>query len=671
MAAPVVAAPRRGGASSAKVKPTTVSGVYRSWLSNLVDLAGKGWDRAHWKVQTGIAVGLVLAYLWAGSKPVVLAFLLAVLLVVGLAVWHEHHKRDRALRGGARRSGLRGALFPHRRFCIALLPVQALALLAYAEVMPAWGEVWPLSVVATINVALIVWKALPEGEPDDDHWYAHDNLVADIFHPSVLGPWREDMLPRLRFLGPPRTDENGTTVLVALPGISWEALAAKHASLAARLGVSRRLLVVSHGGRDDDGRPYGENVVRLWVGTPRKASTTTSPIATATRTNWRQPVVIGRDLRGRLVRFLTVDVHSLLVAKTRAGKTWLARIVLGHAALDPSVDLWVLNGKDKRGDWRPLAPLCERYVAVDDEDSLLAAFTALDDLHDLCRSRKDAHASNLTPVVVLLEEWFSIRELARAIGSKPTKGDDETEATRDTTMAALDASAARLGSVASGYGVHIIALAQRGTGDYVAMGLKANLSQRLLGMVGDTREAQWTIGSVPNDLPSIAGEFLVQQDEDQPTLTQCDAMTDEQWEALCARAYALREAEGRLPHQRTCASPDAVTLAEDTTPEHVVEVPQVTLQGCALALLDEHGHLSSSEMLGLLPTAVAPRTREMLGRVLGSMEGVEQGYVGSKRGWRRTGGAGSANVADQQRGGSFARSQGQSEPNAAALAVQP
>lgn len=648
-------------------------GVYRSWTASLLALAGRTWDGSPWRAQVGTVAVATVLYLWLGSKPTVLALLLAALLVVGLAVWHEAHRRDRAARGGARRPGALGALYPHRLWCRAVLRALALALLALAGVLPAWAEVWPVSLAATLLLGWVVWRELPEGEPgDDDAWHGHDNLVADIFHPSVLGPWREDSLPRLRFLGPPRTDEHGTTVMVALPGISWEALHAKHASLAARLGVSRRLLVVAGGGRDDEGRPYGENVARLWVGTPRRAFTSTSPVATASRTNWRQPVVIGRDMRGRAVRFLTVDVHSLLVAKTRAGKTWLARIVVGHAALDPSVDVWVLNGKDKRGDWRPLAPLCERYVAVDDEASLAAAFDALDDLHDLCRQRKDAHASNLTPVVVLLEEWYAIRELARAVGAKPTKGDDESEPTRDTTMAALDASAARLGSVASGYGVHIIALAQRGTGDYVAMGLKANLSQRLLGMVGDTREAQWTIGSVPDDLPSIAGEFLVQQDEDQPTLTQCDAMDDEQWEALCVRAVALRESEGRLPHQRTCASPDAVqALVVDSTPEHVVDVPPVTLQGCALALLDERGHLSSSEMLGLLPAAVAPRSRELLGRRLGEMGGVEQGYVGSKRGWRRTGGAPAAKVADQQRAGTFARSQDAVAPSAAVLEVQP
>jgi hypothetical protein len=674
MGAPVVAAPR-GGASSAKVKrakPKTVREVYARWLEAVVDAAGVAWDKAPWRWQAGSVVAFLAFYLWCCSKVPVLLFLLVVLAFVGFAVWHQRHRADLATRGGSRRPGLTGRLYPHRLFCRAWLRVNVLALVALSGWLPVWGEVWPVSLVATLLIGWVVWKELPDGDEPEDEWYTHDNLVADVFHASVLGPWREEWLPRLRYLGPVRHDEFGTTALVALPGISWEALSAKHASFAARLGVSRRLLVIAHGGRDDDGVPYGENVVRLWVGTRRKATSTTSPVATATRTNWRQAVRIGVDTRGRTVRALTVDVHSLLVAKTRAGKTWLARIIVGHAALDPSVDLWVLNGKDKRGDWRPLAPLCERYVGVDDEDSLAAAFDALDDLHALCRERKDAHASNLTPVVVLLEEWFSIRELARAIGTKGAKATDEAPAVRDTTVAALDASAARLGSVASGYGVHIIALAQRGTGDYVAMGLKANLTQRMLGMVSDAREAGWTIGTTPDDLPSMAGEFLVQQDEDAPTLTQCDAMTDDEWEALCARALVLREAEGRLPHQRTCASPDALEdVVAASTPEHVVEVPAVTLEGCALALLDEHGHLSSSEMLGLLPAAVAPRTREVLGRRLGEMHGVEQGYVGSKRGWRRTGGAPAAKVSDLQQRGSFARSQGTVEPSAAVLAVQP
>lgn len=668
----------RGSArrSSTRVKPETIAGVYAQWCAKAMGLLEAAWERAHWKVQGAAVAALLIVALWVASKPATLVVVLLALLVVGLIVWNEHHKRDLATRGGARRSGFRGRLYPHRLWCRAILLPLVLGLVALLGVMPRRLETWPLSVTAVVLAVLLVWRELPEGDDEGDEWYAHDNLVDDVFHPSVLGPWREDSLPRLRFLGPPRTDEFGTAVMLALPGISWEALAAKHANLAARLGVSRRLLVVSHGGRDDEGRPYGENVVRVWVGTPRKAVTNPSPIATASRTNWRQPVRIGVDMRGRVVRFLTVDVHSVLVAKTRAGKTWLARIVVGHALLDPSVDLYVLNGKDKRDDWRPMAPACIRYVGVDDEDSLAQAFDVLDDLHALCKARKDAAASDLTPVVVLLEEWYSIRSLARDIGAKASKGDDEFPATRDTTLQALDSAAARLGSVASGYGVHIIGLAQRGTADYVAMGLKANMSQRLVGMVGDTREVQWTIGTVPGELPAVAGEFLAQMDEDQPTLMQGDAMDDEAWASLCRRAIALRRAEGRLPEQRTCANTEA--LAADTTPEHVVETPAVTLEGQVRDLLAEHGHLSSTDLLGLLPEAVAPRTRELLGRRLGEMDGVEQGYVGSKRGWRLTGGApavaGSASAAepaDRQRTAPDPRVNPQSRGNAAALEVQP
>lgn len=660
----------RGSARRTASKPQTIGGVYMRWCEQAMGLLALAWNKAHWKAQLGaVAAGIVLT-LWVASKPPMLAVLLTALLVVGLVVWNEHHKRDLATRGGARRQGLRGRLYPHRLWCISVLRFLVLALVALAGIMPRHAETWPLSMTAVAGIVWIIWRELPEGDEDPDAWYAHDNLVADVFHPSVLGPWREDSLPRLRFLGPPRTDEFGTAVMLALPGISWEALAAKHANLAARLGVSRRLLVVSGGGRDDEGKPYGENVARVWVGTPRKASSNPSPVATASRTNWRQPVRIGVDMRGHVVRFLTVDVHSVLVAKTRAGKTWLARIVVLHALRDPSVDLYVLNGKDKRDDWRPMAPACIRYVGVDDEDTLRQAFDVLDELHELCRARKDAHASNLTPVVVLLEEWFSIRSLARDIGGRPPKGEDG-EGVRDTSLAALDSAAARLGSVASGYGVHIIGLAQRGTADYVAMGLKANMSQRLVGMVGDTREVQWTIGKVPGELPSIAGEFLAQQDEDEPTLMQVDAMDDAAWARGCAEAIALREAEGRLPHQRTCASPDANALADATTPEYVVEAPAVTLEGCARQLLAEHGHLSSSEMLGLLPAAVAPRTRELLGRRLGEMDGVEMGYVGSKRGWRLAGGAPPVEVVDHRRTAGGARSGEAVRANAAALQVQP
>lgn len=657
--------PTRRGArhQSEAVTWRSILAVYGRAASYLGHLAELGWDKAPTKVRLGIVAAVVALTLWGMAHAAVLAVLLAVLLVVGIAVWHEHHRRDLAQQGGRRRPGLRGVLYPHRGFCLALLGplVLGTAALAGLPVMLA-------SLAATILAGVILWRCLPEGTELGPDWCQHDELVADIFHPSVLGPWREDKLPRLRFLGPPRTDELGTAVMLALPGISWEALEAKLVPFAARLGVSRRLLTITHPGTDPQGLPYGENVVRIWVGTRRQRKITTSPLMDMERTDWREPVRIGLDLRGRVITALTVDVHTLFVAKTRAGKTWCARILVGWALLDPRVALYVLNGKDKRKDWRAMAPACEMYVAVDDEDSLHRAFDLLEHLRAECKRRKDYADADLTPVVVLLEEWYSVREAARAFGAKPDKDDPNG---RDTTLAALDSQAAQLGSVASGYGMHIIGLAQRGTADYVAMGLKANMGQRFVGQVGDTREVGWTIGKVPAELASAQGEFLAQHDEDDAVLMQGDAISDEQWVELCERAIALRRAEGRLPVppvERTCAVEDVVAESVQTP-----SAPAVTLEACVLEALQPEGALlSATELLRRMPPEVAPATREAMGARLGKLPHlVEQGWVGSRRGWRLTAGARQALLSDHRRFGADPSVDGSVAASLTAPAVQP
>jgi hypothetical protein len=587
------------------VKPeaeVTITQVYRQWGTVLLKVTAWAWERLHWKAQLGTAAVALLVWLWLGSNRPMFIMLVLSLTVLRFAVWHEHHRRA-VSRGTVPAGWFAGNVHPRREFARALLPSSLLVFLA----LLGWpGHLWMLSAVATMLGAWTIWRELPEGEPVANLWHSHANLVEAIFHPSVLGPWREETLPRLRYLGQPATDVDahgvvlGTWVKVALPGLSWEALAGKQVALAARLGVNRRMLTISPGDRTD-----GENVVRIWVGIPSAAKLTIAPVAKAQRTDWRKPVRIGVDMRGRVVHFQTIDVHSVLVAKTRAGKTWLARVILGHALLDPSVDIYVINGKDKRDDWRPMAPACVRYAAVDDEESLSEAMDVLDEVRVLCQARKDHATSDLTPVVLLLEEWFSVRSVAQSVDNASLK--------------ALDQAAARLGSVASGYGVHIIGLAQRGTADYVPMGLKANMGQRLVGMVAESREVGWTIGFTPADLPNAQGEFLVQTDEDPAVLTQGDALDDAAWAELCERAVELRGAR---------VSRGTVNL------DKLPAVPAVTLDGAVRELLADHGFLSSTELLGLLPAAVAPRTSAVLGKRLAEMFGVEQGYVGSRKGWR-------------------------------------
>lgn len=600
-----------------------------------------GWDHLPWRAQVGLAVVVTIGLLWLGNHQAILVVALLALTGAGFIVWQERHAHARSTYALPRR-GWRRRLAPYPVFARALVRPMLIGYAAAAvlhwQLLPGWLRVWPFTAAAVTLTGLVMWRELPAGQAvPKDAWWSHDNLQQTIFHPRVV-KWAEATPPKLQFLGPPRTDGFGTSVLVGLPGLSWTTVAAKHAELSALLGQPRRLVTITPGGRE-----HGEHVVRLWVGTKAgDRQPEPSPVGTAGRTVWSGPVRVGLDMRGRVVTFATTGVHSLIVAKTRAGKTWLARIIALHALGDPGVEVWVLNGKDRRADWRSIAPACTRYVAVDDSDDVPKATQFLADLRALCKARKDTDDHG--PVLVILEEWRAVRTAAAAISPA---------ALRD-----LDASAASLGAVAAGYGVHIMALAQRGTADYVAMGLKANMSQRLVGMTVSAAEVEWSIGWRPDgELPSVAGEFLVQTDEDPAVLTQVDVLTDDAWEAAVARAITARRSAGPLP---LAPAPAAITA------------PSTPLERC-VALITEHGGMSSSELLGRLPEDDRPRTAEALGRALAASTDVRRGWAGNRHVWHLAGPVGTCGEPAVQPavGPPTAGSLSTNRVSPAVLAVQP
>ena len=78
------------------------------------------------------------------------------------------------------------------------------------------------------------------------------------------------------------------------------------------------------------------------------------------RSIWR-PVRFGKDERGNLVELTLMWVSLLVGAQPRKGKTFAARLVALHAALDPFVKLIVVDGKNSP-DWAKFRLVAHRIV---------------------------------------------------------------------------------------------------------------------------------------------------------------------------------------------------------------------------------------------------------------------------------------------------------------------
>ena len=78
------------------------------------------------------------------------------------------------------------------------------------------------------------------------------------------------------------------------------------------------------------------------------------------RSIWRK-VPFGLDQFGRKVAFCLMWISLLIGAQPRRGKTFAARLIALFAALDPYVDITLIDGKSSK-DWQPLRLVARRFV---------------------------------------------------------------------------------------------------------------------------------------------------------------------------------------------------------------------------------------------------------------------------------------------------------------------
>ncbi|MYW16759.1 cell division protein FtsK [Streptomyces sp. SID2955] len=126
----------------------------------------------------------------------------------------------------------------------------------------------------------------------------------------------------------------------------------------------------------------------LWVGDKPMNETTKPawPLAKSGTVDLFRPVVFGNDQRMRDVSVTLMFASVVVGSIPRMGKTFLMRLLLLIAALDPRAELHAFDFKGT-GDFGALESVCHRYRAGEEDEDIEYVVRALRELKDELRRR--------------------------------------------------------------------------------------------------------------------------------------------------------------------------------------------------------------------------------------------------------------------------------------------
>lgn len=187
----------------------------------------------------------------------------------------------------------------------------------------------------------------------------------------------------LRFTSEITRDGPGYRADLDLPyGITPDDIMEKREALAS--GLRRKLGCVwpSADPAEHEGR------LILWVGDRpmNEAKKPAWPLLAEGQVDLFRPVVFGNDFRMREVTVTLMFASVVVGSIPRMGKTFLMRLFLLIAALDPRAALYGFDFKGT-GDFGPLEPVCHRYRSGEDDEDVEYVVTCLREVKEELRRR--------------------------------------------------------------------------------------------------------------------------------------------------------------------------------------------------------------------------------------------------------------------------------------------
>jgi S-DNA-T family DNA segregation ATPase FtsK/SpoIIIE len=168
-------------------------------------------------------------------------------------------------------------------------------------------------------------------------------------------------------------------------GVTPDDVVEKREALAS--GLRRKLGCVWPSG-DTESQDGHEGRLILWVGDRPMNATTKPPwpLLKDGQVDLFKPVVFGNDYRMSNMTVTLMFAAIVIGSIPRMGKTFLLRLLLLIAALDPRAELYAFDFKGT-GDLGALEPVCHRYRAGDEDEDILYVLHALREIKEELRRR--------------------------------------------------------------------------------------------------------------------------------------------------------------------------------------------------------------------------------------------------------------------------------------------
>ncbi|AXX28497.1 cell division protein FtsK [Actinosynnema pretiosum subsp. pretiosum] len=468
-----------------------------------------------------------------------------------------------------------------------------------------------------------------------------DHLVVAFREAKLIG--RDESLMLVKS---PRHDGTGWALTIDLPPSRKASdVISKREALASALAVDEVRLIVERV-RGDAGHA---GRLALWVGDadPYAADPIPSPLATASSWDLWKPVPFGATARGTAVNLPVVWTSLLIGAIPRQGKTFVARLPLTAAALDPHVRVIIADGKGGK-DFRPFEQVAHRFIRGSRESDARRLISVLEECaadvadrfdrlaemdDELCPESKVTPEITRDPAHGMPLTVIGIDEVQNFLGlDVPLDLDNPKGKKVGTRVCELLTYIAKTGPAA---GYSLILATQKPDAQVIPDGLRGQLGTRFALKVMTYQASETILGAgtyragmdASKLLTSHKGVGLLLGADGETELSAGDAVTVRTHllhiaaiRAACERGRALREQAGTLTgdaagdHDLADLDPAATerldsevtaTIPEAVDAELVHELPEV-LALLADVIGDENGLVPTGELAARIDWETKP-----------------------------------------------------------------
>lgn len=440
---------------------------------------------------------------------------------------------------------------------------------------------WPTGAAISgglIFLLIVLYAPNGDSEPATRSGWTTARITA-AFHAAALTKLNDDGTAPTVALRSTHTTDDATLLVIKLPaGLVVSNVNGRREHVAAALGLpTDRLHFTAHEGRPD--------MLALTVDAAPLTLSSRAPVLPDV-TRWHDPILLGRDMRGRDIRVSTWDVPQWLIGgQSGYGKTVAFRMIIAHYAADPDAVLWGVDGKGNRDDWVTIQPRFERWVTVLDRVAGPARYLQmLEDLALEIDRRQDIAGRDYPGMLVLLDDAPQLRK--RLAAEDKTRADDLLTGIVQTCRAA---------------NVLILVAAQKPSSKQMDTDQRSQSGIALCMRMENLDDARMVLGARPPDSSVLAfprGDGWLKSGDEPLRRVRVDFLTNQKWKQLSVE-LAARHVPVVVPE----AISDAPAVEVEPTPQDVNPLLRAAYEAAVAA--NPEGRMTTKETLAAVPAGLA------------------------------------------------------------------